>query len=101
MSSQGNGEPDAYKVSISRHVLELTKVEQAKAIQAGRGAQFRAAVRDIVARLRKDPHVFGEPLYHFHALKLIVRQAVVLPVAITYAVQDERMVVFVMRFQFI
>ena len=41
MSSQGNGQPAAYKVSISRHVLELTKAEQAQSgSQAGKGVQF-------------------------------------------------------------
>jgi hypothetical protein len=101
MSSEGNGQPTAYKVIVTNHVLALTKAEQARAIQAGKGTQFRAAVRTIVDRLRKDPLVFGEPLYDHPAVQVVVRQAVVLPVAVTYGVQEEQMVVFAMRFQFI
>jgi hypothetical protein len=95
------GQPAAYKIVITKHVLALTKAEQANAIQAGKGDQFRAAVRQIVERLRKDPLVFGEPLYDYPALQVVVRQAVLSPAAVTDAVHEQQRAVSVQRFSFL
>jgi hypothetical protein len=95
MSSQGNGQPTLYQVSISKQQALVVKQRHLEAIQAGRGAQFLAAFRQIMERLQKDPLVFGEPLYHLPSLQLLVRQAVVLPLVVDYAVHEDRRVVFI------
>jgi hypothetical protein len=95
MSSQGDGQPDLYEVSISQYQRMLVKQRHLEAIQKGRGAQFLAAFRQIVERLRKDPLVFGELLYHLPALQLAVRQGIVLPLVVDYAVHEDRRLVFI------
>jgi hypothetical protein len=65
------------------------------AIQAGTGQRFLAAFRAIVARLHRDPRVFGEPLYRLPALRLEIRKAAVLPLVVDYGVHEDRPLVFI------
>src|SRR5207237_230289 len=95
MSSQGDGQPELYKVNMSEHDKVLLKQRLLEAILAGREVQFLAALQHIADRLRKDPLVFGEPLYHLKALQLEVRQAIVLPLVVDYAVDEQRRLVYI------
>jgi hypothetical protein len=99
MTSQGNGQPRTYKVSMSEQNRDLVKQKQREATQAGNGEQFLAAWRIIVERLRTDPLSFGDLLYHLPALKLLVYRAVVASVVVEYAVHDEKPVVFIRVFK--
>ena len=99
MTSQGNGQPAVYDVQISGQDRALLKQRHREAAQAGKGKKFLAALRQILGRLRDEPLVFGEPLYRLPALRLLVRQAVVLPLVVDYAVHEERRLVFVRGFK--
>ena len=68
-----------------------------QALQQGNelGQKALAAVRAIDARLRTDPRGFGEPCYHLSEMRLEVRLAVVLPLSVTFAVHEEKPLVFV------
>jgi hypothetical protein len=90
MTSQGNGEPAEYQVIVSEQVGVLIKQAHREAAQRGQGKPFVVALRTIQRRLQKDPHVFGEPLFHLPALKLLVYHAVVPPLVVHYALHQER-----------
>jgi hypothetical protein len=95
MNLSGNGQGGPYSVSMSAKTRETLKVLHRQAIQNGTGHQFLSAFRRIVERLRNDPQVFGEPLYQLAALQLQIRQAVILPLVIEYAVHEQQPLVFI------
>jgi hypothetical protein len=69
------------------------------AVEAGIGPPFVAAFRHIIERLRKDPGTFGEPMYRLPALHLMVRQAVVLPLVVDFAIHETIPLVFIRGFK--
>ena len=97
--SSGNGAARPYSISLSQfqrtNLLQLH--QQAAAL--GQGQRFLAAYREIVRRLQRDPQVFGEALYTLPALGLEVRQAVIAPIVVDFAVTEERRVVFIRGFK--
>ena len=95
MTSQGNGEPAGHEVAVSKHVSAIIKQLHERAAQQGKGEQFLAALRTIHHRLQNDPQVFGEPLFHLPALKLLVYQAIVSPLVVHYALHQARPLVIV------
>jgi len=95
MTSKGNGQPAIYTVSMSRQTRETLRETYLQALAAGRGQEFLAAFRQIVGRLRTDPLIFGEALYPLPALRLQVRLGAVAPLAVDYAVHEERPLVFI------
>lgn len=99
MSSQGNGQPFRYTVHMSQQDRLLLRQRHQQAIQQGTGGTFLAALRQIVERLHQDPLTFGEPLYRLPALRLQVRQAVVLPLVVDYAVHEDQPLVFIRGFK--
>jgi hypothetical protein len=99
MTIQGNGNPFVYVVKLSEKSKSILKEHHRKAALAGAGKTFLSSLRQIHDRLRKEPTVFGEPLYHLPALQLTVFQAVVSPLVVVYGVHDERALVFVQTFK--
>jgi len=98
MTSQGNGQRRDYVVKASaKNIAVLKKLHFIEA-QKGKGQGFVASLRRLDERLKNDPLNFGEPLYRLPALKLIVRQAVLAPIVVTYAVQEEKRLVFIRGF---
>jgi len=65
----------------------------------GKGKLFVQSLRQILAQLRLEPSRFGEPLYSLPALRLTVRQAVVIPLVVYYGVHNEKPLVFVNGFK--
>ncbi len=70
-----------------------------QAMQAGKGEKFLAAYRHIVERLRTDPLIFGEGQYCLPTLELLIRQAVVSPIVVDYAVHEDQRLVFIRGFK--
>ncbi len=97
MTGQGNGTP-YYKVSSSGAVNETIIRLHEQAAMAGRGKELLAALRQIYERLRRDPLIFGEPLYRLPALNLQVRQGGISFVVVEYGVHEELPFVFVRGF---
>jgi len=98
MSIAGNGRPIRYSLVISKATSATLKQLREQAFAAGIAERFMQAIRRIVERLQRDPIEFGERLYYLPALKLVVYQAVIEPVVVTYGVYEEKPLVFVRRF---
>jgi hypothetical protein len=99
MTTQGNGQRVPYNVHMSAQNAAELKQQHLDAAQQGWGQQFVSTVRQIVERLRNDPLEFGEPLYRLPSLKLQVRQAVMARLVVTYAIHEERPLVFIRGFK--
>lgn len=101
MSSQGNGQSGApaYRVVLSRKDKSLLQKRHLEAIKAGTGERFLTAYRKIIERLRQAPLDFGEPLYRLPVLRLLVRQAMISPLVVDYAVHEEQPLVFIRGFK--
>lgn len=99
MSSPGNGQSTPYRVSMSHQTRAVLKQLHLQAAHAGTGHRFLAALRQILQRLRSDPLTFGEPYYRLPVLKLLIRQAVVSPLVVDYAVHEEQPVVLIHGFK--
>jgi hypothetical protein len=90
-----------FEVSISGAVRERLVRAHDEAAAAGKRAEFLAALRTVSERLRTDPATFGEELFDLRALRLTVRVAAVLPLAVEFGVYVERRLVFVRTFRYI
>jgi hypothetical protein len=99
MTTQGNGPPVQYDVTMSAATKAVLEQLSLLARQRGTGQQFLAALREIGERLRKDPLNFGEPQYRLPALRLLVCQAVVAQLVVDFAVHEDRPLVFVRGFK--
>jgi hypothetical protein len=99
MSSHGNGQPIRYNVHTSAQTKDLLKQLHQQAVQSGTSQKFLASLHEIGRRLVQDPQTFGEPLYRLPALKMVVFQAVILPLVVLYAVHDDRPLVFIRGFK--
>jgi hypothetical protein len=96
MKPSGNGH--FFQVESSQQVLDLLKQIQAEEIDKGQGKPFLDAVRAMYDRLRTDPEGFGVQLYRLPVLKLVVYTATVAPLAVQYAVHEEKPLVFIRWF---
>lgn len=68
---------------------------QVIAARQGRGDELLRAGRAVFKRLQTDPWAFGEPLYRLSALRMQVRSAVIAPLAIDFAVSEDRSDVYI------
>jgi hypothetical protein len=59
------------------------------------GQSVLSALKRVDARLHVDPHIYGEPKYHYRALKLELRVAIEPPLVVRYTVHDQQALVFV------
>jgi hypothetical protein len=99
MTSQGNGEPLQYQVTMSEQTKAALKQLHAREAKSGTGQRFLAALRKIFDKLRTTPTTFGEALYRLPALKLEVYQAIVAPLVVDYAVHEDQPLVFIRGFK--
>jgi hypothetical protein len=99
MTSEGNGPPLCYKVTMSEQTKAKLKQLHQAAMQRGEGQQFLNAFRHIVAQLRDTPLTFGDPLYRLPALRLLVHHGVIAPLVVYYGVHEERPLVFIAGFK--
>src|SRR5262249_20802605 len=95
MSPQGNGHSVPYTVTMSEQTKAIVKNLHSQAMGQGAGERFVAALRQAIQRLRIEPMILGEPCYRLPALRLQVRQGVVAPLVIDYAVHEEKPLVFI------
>jgi hypothetical protein len=93
--SQPEDSGPRYEVHCSGLVARELRDLQRQASRAGQGEAMLSAFRQIVERLREDPNEAGEPLYRLPALRMQVRQMVVRPLAVDFALCEDRPLVFI------
>jgi hypothetical protein len=99
MRGHGNGQSRLYRVHMSG-VTRATVVELLKqAKTAGTSQVFFTAFREIADRLHRDPLNFGETLYCLPALRLIVHQAAIAPLAVVFGIHQDLPLVFIKGFK--
>jgi hypothetical protein len=94
MPENDHGE-HVYEVHASGVLAERLRQAQRQAKREGRGEQFLAALHQIYRQLQQNPNVFGEPLYRLPGLRMEVRTCLVRPLAVDYAVCEDRPLVFI------
>src|SRR5262245_3822319 len=92
-TSANNG--GAYEVHFAGNSLKSLRKLQQQASREGRGETVLSAFRQIVQRLQRDPTTFGEPLYRLPVLRMRVRCGSIRPLAIDFAVCEDRPLVFI------
>ena len=95
---QSNGErrPRHSVGALGAATSQLSDILE-EAARTGTHESVIAAFANIRARLHRDPHHFGEPLYHLRKLKMTVRCVAVIPLFVEYGVHDEQPVVVIRR----
>jgi hypothetical protein len=96
MDRSSNGDP-YYGVHCSKATLDSIKLLHNKASDLDIGEQFVDAIRTINERLRYEPIRFGEPLYHLPTKEGLVCLGSVAPLAVRYAVYEDKRLVFILR----
>jgi hypothetical protein len=84
-----------YEVHGSGVIGQALRDLQRQAAQEGRGENMLVALRRIYRELRQNPHSFGEPLYRLPGLRMQIRTCVVRPIAVDFAVCEDRPLVFI------
>jgi len=92
--SETNGSAQGFEVHCSGTVAKRLRDIQLAASPSER-KQIAAAFQTIVQKLKRDPNGVGEPLYRLPELRLQVRTVVLGPLAITFAVSEDRPLVFI------
>lgn len=90
-----------YEVPISGAVRDLLVRLSDQAAADGRRTEFLAALNTISRRLRTDPTGFGEEVFDLRALRLTVKVAVILPLAVEFGVYPDRRLVFIRTFRYV
>ena len=91
------GNAPTYAVTFTDVAQEELNLLARHARYTARAAETGAAVRQIMARLTTDPRTFGEPLFLFSRLRLMIRTAAIAPVVFEYAVHEDKPFVIVRR----
>ena len=85
----------SYGVHFSGAVRQSLLIIQHRPSEQGRGEAVLTAFRQAIRRLTQDPTNFGEPLYRLPNLCMSVRNGVIRPLYIDYAVCEDRPLVFI------
>lgn len=75
---------------------ELRRLQR-RAAGEGRGEQMLTALRHIAQLLHRAPNTIGEPVFRLPELRMQVRTVVVRPLAVDFAVCEDRPLVFIKR----
>jgi len=88
------GDP-GYEVHASALVQQALRRLQERASLQGKGKALASAYRRAIERLASDPLDFGEAVYDLPVLRMQIRTAVVLPLAIDFGVCEDHPVVII------
>jgi hypothetical protein len=84
-----------WEVICSPVNAEMLRQLQRRSSRSGRGKAMASAFRQIVERLQRDPTEAGEPYYRLPAMRMQVRRIVVRPLAVDFAVCEDRPLVVI------
>jgi hypothetical protein len=94
MAGPGNG-IGRFSIHCSGAIAAVIRRVHQEATSQGRGQDVTRAFSEILERLCLDPFQIGEPLYRLPGLRMQVRTCLVRPLAVDYAVCDDRPLVFI------
>jgi hypothetical protein len=86
---------EGYSVQLSAAMARTMRQIQRQATRENRGEATVSALRQIIARLRREPWHFGEPLYRMPAMRMQVRCGGIPPLFVHFAVSEDRPQVFI------
>jgi hypothetical protein len=92
------GKNAPYRVLGAELVVNTLRGLKRLADVAGEGNQFLSSAKRIVDRLATDPLDFGEPRFGLPNLQLQVRIGGFGNLAVQYAVDEERRIVYILKF---
>jgi hypothetical protein len=95
MRHEGNGQPTVYKVILSAKHRAMISESYDRHVLQGKREFFLTVLRQLYDRLRREPMVFGEPLFRLQAPELLVRQGAIAPLVVIYGVHEEQSAVIV------
>jgi hypothetical protein len=84
----------AYKIDASGVVIDRIRLLWLRAVRNGLLDRLSAALRELDNRLRTDPSAFGDPLYLYPNLHLLLYQRAIGPLYVLYAVDESRRIVY-------
>ena len=85
----------SYEVYCSGVIAQSIRQIHKQAVREGRGETMVAAFREAVHQIEKGARKLGEPLYRLPVLRMQIRQALIRPIAIEFAVCEDRPLVFI------
>jgi hypothetical protein len=88
----------SYHLVPTAEQLKQLRTWGERATRLGRRAEYLAALRTIHHKLTTEPTTWGDPWYHLIQLGLQVYQRICSPLHVSYAVDEERRIVYVRRF---
>jgi hypothetical protein len=94
MAGPGNG-VGRFAIHCSGVIAAALRRVHRQASAEGRGKAVTRAFGEIIRRLNIDPFQIGEPMYRLPGLRMQVRTCVVRPLAVDYAVCEDRPLVFI------
>ena len=97
MSAQANGSPFKYKVDISSFIKAEIKTLAKQAAALGQQQAYFDAGREIEKRLQSEPLQFGKCHYYMSKGKLRCHIGVVGPVAVEFAIHEEKRAVVLLK----
>jgi hypothetical protein len=94
MAGPGNGARH-FEVHCSGALTATIRRIHRRAWRQGRGQAVTRAFRQIIRRLERDPFSVGEPAYRLPGLRMQVRTVIIRPLAIDFAIWEDRPLVFI------
>lgn len=95
MKPPSNGDGIRYQVEASGTVIQEIKELVDRATVLGIADEVLRSLRQSHRRLQQEPFAVDEPVYRLHTLQLQVRLVVQQPLSVTFAVHEERPLVFI------
>ncbi len=87
--------PENYRISWSGQVLQAVTALSESAKRHALGEMFLDDLERMAERLGSDPVAWGDPLYEYHHLGLVVYRATLKLTRIHYAVDELRRIVYI------
>jgi hypothetical protein len=92
------GEHPPYRVIGAERVVNTLRGLKRLADAAGEGSKFLSSAKRIIDRLATDLLEFGEPRFDLQHMQLQVRVGVYGNLTVQYAVDEERHIVYILKF---
>jgi hypothetical protein len=94
--AEGSGQP--YQLVIPQKDLQLLKIWGRRATALGMAREYTATLRAIHNKLTTKPVSWGDPLYRYEYLDVLVYRAVQDMLFVYYGVDEQRRIVYVKEF---